>query len=80
MCIDRMSEGGVLLIRDGDSSIKERHTHTEQSEKWSTRIIKFNKTKGPLCFLSKEQIENIAQLNNMSLEIVECDKHNSNTL
>ncbi|MEG1036957.1 MAG: 1-acyl-sn-glycerol-3-phosphate acyltransferase [Mucinivorans sp.] len=80
MCIDRMSEGGVLLIRDGDSSIKERHTHTEQSEKWSTRIIKFNKTKGPLCFLSKEQIENIAQLNNMSLEIVECNKHNSNTL
>lgn len=80
MCIDRMNEGGILLIRDGDSSLRERHTRTKQSEKWSTQIIKFNKTTGPLCFLSKEQIEGIAQRNNMNVDVVQSDKRNSNTL
>lgn len=80
MCIDRMNDGGVLLIRDGDTSVKQRHARTEQSEKWSTRILKFNKTNGPLCFLSKEQILDISQRNNMNMEIVESDKQNSNTL
>lgn len=80
MCIDRMNKGGVLLIRDGDTSDKERHSRTEQSERWSTRIIKFNKTNGPLYFLSKEQIADIAHRNNMSIEIVESDKKSSNTL
>lgn len=80
MCIDRMNKGGVLLIRDGDASNKKLHTRTEQSERWSTRIIKFNKTNGPLYFLSKEQIADIAERNSMSIEIVESNKKSSNTL
>lgn len=55
-CFDKLNPGGVLVIRDGDASLKERHALTEQSERWSTKIMKFNKTDGPLCFLSKGQI------------------------
>lgn len=79
-CIDKLNPGGVLVIRDGDASLKERHARTEQSERWSTKIMKFNKTDGPLCFLSKGQILEIAQKNAMSVSIVESDRQTSNTL
>ena len=79
-CIDRLNRGGVLIIRDGDTSVKERHSRTEVTEKWSTRIVKFNKTDGPLCFLSRDTIYDIARHKSMMVEIVESDSVTSNTL
>ena len=79
-CIDKLNPGGMLLVRDGDSSQKEKHNHTINSEKWSTKIVKFNKTDGPLCFLNQEQLSAIAQTKGVTMEVVSCDATNSNTL
>ena len=79
-CIANLNKGGVLIIRDGDTSLHERHHRTEQTEKWSTEILKFNKTDGPLCFLSKGEIEEIAISNSMDIQIRESNSQNSNTL
>ncbi len=79
-CIQNLNPGGVLLIRDGDKSLKERHKNTELTEKWSTKIMKFNKTDGDLHFLSKGEMLNIVHQFNMTLESVESDQLTSNTL
>ena len=79
-CIEKLNSGGVLIIRDGDTSLGESHRNTETTEKWSTKYMKFNKTDGPLCFLSRSMIFKIAEDNNMDIEIVESGKNTSNTL
>lgn len=79
-CIVNLNAGGIIIIRDGDASSEKRHSLTKKSEKWSTQIMKFNKTDGPLCFLSKESIIEIARRNSMSVEIAETGMHTSNTL
>ncbi len=79
-CISNLSKGGVFIIRDGDSSQTDRHKNTETTEKWSTEIVKFNKTDGPLCFLSSEMIHEIAKQREMSVEVLQSDSTTSNTL
>ncbi len=79
-CVERLNEGGIIVIRDGDSSSVEQHVETAKTEKWSTEIIKFNKTDGPLCFLSRESLGELARQNGLSIQIVECDSKTSNTL
>ncbi len=79
-CITNLKKNGIIVIRDGDASQKERHQNTEKTEKWSTEIMKFNKTDGPLCFLSKEQVFDIAEKNQMNIKIIESKSHTSNTL
>lgn len=59
-CLAKLNSGGVLVIKDGDSTLNERHANTIESERWSTQIIKFNKTDGELCFLSREFVEQVA--------------------
>ncbi|MEG1553482.1 MAG: 1-acyl-sn-glycerol-3-phosphate acyltransferase [Rikenellaceae bacterium] len=79
-CIDNLNKGGVIIIRDGDTSIKEKHARTENTEEWSTQILKFNKTDGPLCFMSRELLLEIAKTNSMNMEIIENNSKTSNTL
>ncbi len=79
-CIHALNPNGLLLIRDGDTSQTEKHKNTEKTEKWSTEIVKFNQTDGPLCFLSREQIETIAAQENMTVEVMENRSKTSNTL
>lgn len=59
-CLSRLCDGGMLVIKDGDSTLDERHANTVESERWSTEIVKFNKTDGELCFLSREFVEQVA--------------------
>ena len=79
-CIARLNNGGVLIIKDGDTSQSKGHRNTETTELWSTQYMKFNKIDGPLCFLSREMIFKIAEDNNMNIEIVESGKRTSNTI
>ncbi|MBX3239224.1 MAG: 1-acyl-sn-glycerol-3-phosphate acyltransferase [Chitinophagaceae bacterium] len=52
---------GVLLIREGNRDLKERHRGTKLTEFFSTRFFRFNKTAGQgLSFLSGQMIYAIA--------------------
>ena len=79
-CIVKLNRGGVLIIKDGDTSQTKSHRNTEKTELWSTKYMKFNKTNGPLCFLSGEMIYKIAKDHNMNIEMVESSKSTSNTV
>ena len=79
-CIKGLRTGGVLIIRDGDSSQQESHRGTEATERWSTRYVKFNKTDGALHFLSRTMIYEIAEAHQMTVEILQTGKRTSNTL
>ena len=79
-CVERLNNNGVIIIRDGDSQSTQKHELTTKSEKWSTQIIKFNKTDGPLCFISRDIVSKFALDNSLKMEIVESGTKTSNTL
>jgi 1-acyl-sn-glycerol-3-phosphate acyltransferase len=78
-CFAALDSGGVLLIRDGDSS-HERHKKTLETERWSTRILKFNKTRNPLFFFPGEMLFDWAAKYNVQPEIISVSKTTSNTI
>lgn len=80
-CLDNLNEGGMLIIRDGDSDLKERHEGTVWTEKFSTQIIGFNKTTNEnLTFLSGTDIENIAHEYGLRVERVDLTQKTSNII
>ena len=76
----RLNENGMILVRDGDSSDSQRHAKIENTEKWSTKIIKFNKTTGNLSFIDSMEMKEFAKVSSLSLQIRKCDKDSSETL
>lgn len=79
-CIARLNPAGMIIIRDGDNSRVERHKVTVLTEVFSTRILRFNKFEGELCFTLAEQIGEIAAAHSMSLERFDNDRRTSNTI
>lgn len=79
-CDQGLKTGGLLLIRDGVSDETDRHEWTKKSEKWSTQLIKFNKTTGDLHFLSQEMIEKWASDHGYQLSIDQQSEKSSNML
>lgn len=79
-CARLLRPNGILIVRDGNVSKKEKHRLTRFTELLSTRIISFNKTTESLCFTSEEQIRGIARECNMQIETVPNDKYTSNTI
>lgn len=79
-CASRLNPNGVILIREGDSSKKTEHKTIIKSEIWSTRIIKFNKTEGPLNFISSDWIRQFTKRYNLNLKIEQCDRKTSQTI
>ena len=77
---EALNDGGMVIVRDGDSSIEEGHNKIEQTEVWSTRIIKFNKTSESLCFVSSDWMRTIAAENGMNIKVRRCDNDSSETL
>lgn len=68
-CYDALTPGGLLIVRDGVSEMRHRIEGTKMTEVWSTRIIKFNKTRNELHFISKAFMESFAAEKNMRLEL-----------
>ncbi|MGL5979682.1 MAG: 1-acyl-sn-glycerol-3-phosphate acyltransferase [Phocaeicola sp.] len=79
-CMAGLRSGGVLVIREGDTSVEQKHAQTEETERWSTKILKFNKSEGELFFLSRVWLEEVAKENSMDMRVVESSSKTSNTL
>ncbi|PIB36183.1 hypothetical protein BFP72_12645 [Reichenbachiella sp. 5M10] len=79
-CDQGLNAGGLLLIRDGIAGHDKKHKWTEKSEKWSTRLIKFNKTNGDLHFFSRQFIEDWARKHHYSLTVDAQSQKSSNML
>ena len=79
-CDEGLLPGGLLLIRDGLSDLGNSHEWTQNSEKWSTKIMKFNKVENDLHFFSKSFIENWAAENGYAITFDMQSEKSSNTL
>ena len=75
-----LNEGGMIVVRDGDVSQTDKHEKIKTTEKWSTEIIKFNKTTTDLTFVSAEWMRSFAESNGLEIKIRKCDNDSSETL
>jgi len=77
-CAERLTAGGCIIVREGDRSRRKRHRLTEETERWSTRILGFNKTCGTLHFPTGEWMEEAARRLGLTLRIEDYTRHTSN--
>ncbi|HSY61878.1 MAG TPA: class I SAM-dependent methyltransferase, partial [Cytophaga sp.] len=76
-----LNAGGILIIRDGDSSQVEKHKGTKLTEFFSTKLLMFNKqTEHELCFISSETIIKTLNDYNVEVKIVDDTKYTSNII
>jgi hypothetical protein len=78
--MEAIRPGGVLIIRDGDRDLEKRHELTRLTEFLSTRFFSFNKTSGPLHFLSGKTIRDLARRHNMDCRILDGVSKTSNLI
>lgn len=79
-CMERLNVGGEIIVRDGDNQKGRRHRMTKLTEKFSTKILRFNKTEGELCFTSSAQLKLLADEYGFLLHQMENDSYTSNTI
>ena len=79
--IRHLNPNGVIIIRDGNKDLTERHKGTRLMEFFSTRFIGFNKTSAKgLSFLSANLVENTAHTFNMKCGIIDETKFTSDVI
>ncbi|MGN6493316.1 MAG: 1-acyl-sn-glycerol-3-phosphate acyltransferase [Agriterribacter sp.] len=80
-CIDALNTGGVLIIRDGNKELEERHKGTRLTEFFSTRFFGFNKvTDQGLSFLSGNTIRRLAKEYTLDCREIDDTKYTSNII
>ena len=77
-CSANLVADGCIVVREGDSSDRLRHRRTQETERWSTRILGFNKTQGALHFISTGRMRELAARLGLQLEVREPGKYTSN--
>lgn len=78
-CVINLKEDGLILLRDADNNLKNRHLGTRYTEFFSTRFG-FNKTKNKLEFVSGEFISNIADKYGLELTRIDNTRLTSNII
>ncbi|MFT3903143.1 MAG: 1-acyl-sn-glycerol-3-phosphate acyltransferase [Niabella sp.] len=78
--IDSLNPNGVLVIRDGDKDMQEKHKGTKLTEFFSTRLLAFNKTAHELYFISGKTIESLAREKGLLFERIDDTKYTSNVI
>jgi len=74
-----LKSGGILIIRDGDSSQESKHNGTKLTEFFSTKLLKFNKqTEQDLCFTSSKTIIDTLSDFNVEVKVVDTTVYTSN--
>jgi len=81
--VNNLNDNGIIIIRDANSKLTERHKGTKFTEIFSTKIFGFNKTADEskqLYFISSDDIIDMFKKHNMEVEIVDQTKHTSNVV
>lgn len=78
-CAASLNQGGVLLVKDADTS-NEKHKKTVNTEKWSTSIMRFNKTQNLLHFFSAQDLGLFAEAAHLNMETISKSNTTSNTI
>ena len=79
-CLSKLRPGGVILVREGNSSDVKGQKMTALSEVMSTRVFSFNKTSGKLHFTSASILRDYAERLGMDFSEVHKNRLSANTL
>ncbi|MEJ7768483.1 MAG: 1-acyl-sn-glycerol-3-phosphate acyltransferase [Chitinophagaceae bacterium] len=80
-CIASLRPSGMIIIREGNKDMKERHKGTMLTEFFSTKFTGFNKTTGNrLSFLSGELIHDMAREHHLNCRMIDNTKFTSNVI
>ncbi len=80
-CFAHLNTDGVIVLRDGNADLKERHKGTRLTEFFSTKFFGFNKTTATgLSFLSGSSIKELAAMHNMKCKEIDQTKYTSNII
>ncbi len=79
-CFDALHPGGVLIVRDGNADLKDRHMGTVITEFFSVKLLKFNKSTNELNFVSGERIKKLASDSGLTVEVLDDAKFTSNVI
>jgi 1-acyl-sn-glycerol-3-phosphate acyltransferase len=79
-CIRQLNPCGTIIVRDADKDLEKRHFWTRYTEFFSTRFGYNKSLNKKLFFFSGRRINEMAERNNMRLEITESSKVTSNRL
>jgi 1-acyl-sn-glycerol-3-phosphate acyltransferase len=78
-CINSIPDDGMVIVRDGDADMEEKHKGTKLTELFSTRLIGFNKTsENGLSFLSYKKMQEFAETHHLKLTKIDETKYTSN--
>ncbi len=78
-CLSSLNEQGMIIIRDGDADLQERHTGTKLTEIFSIGTG-FNKAAQEPSYISGKEIEKWAFKNSLNLQKIDHTKHTSNII
>ncbi|MDJ1472179.1 MMPL family transporter [Cytophagaceae bacterium DM2B3-1] len=80
-CIQKLSPGGMLVIRDGNKEDVAKHKNTQLTEIFSIKIFRFNKSvHKEVHFLSATDIQTMLATENVDIQIVKDSDHTSNVI
>ncbi|WP_298711372.1 trifunctional MMPL family transporter/lysophospholipid acyltransferase/class I SAM-dependent methyltransferase [Chitinophaga sp.] len=80
-CMDKLRPGGVIIIRDGDADLKQKHRGTKLTELFSTKLLGFNKTAAhPLSFFSSATLRQTVESHGGTVERIDQTKFTSNVV
>ncbi len=80
-CLQNLNENGILIIRDGNKDLAERHRGTRITEFFSTTFSGFNKTtENGLSYISGSMIREIANEQQMESTEIDPSKYTSNMI
>ena len=77
-CFDALRPGGLLLVRDADRDLKQKQKGTELTEFLSVNVLRFNKAKQGLHFISGEALRQLAQSHGLEIKTRDDTKYTSN--
>lgn len=79
-CIERLNQGGTIIIRDADKDLRKRHLGTRYTEFFSTRFGYNKSLEKRLWFFSGSKIKSLASRKGMNVEIIDSTRFTSNLL
>ncbi|MBK7763351.1 MAG: MMPL family transporter [Bacteroidetes bacterium] len=73
-----LNHGGIFILRDGITEMKEKIKGTMLSEFFSTKLFHFNKTNNALHYISLSSLEKFANEHTMEMTMIDDTKFTSN--
>ena len=76
----KLNSGGRIILRDADSGKTDRHKGSKLTEFFSTKLIRFNKTRNKLHYISSDFIKDFASSQGLEMKIIDNSKRTSNLI